>query len=59
MADPPIVVLVLSVCILPFLLLAIFGILWSVAYPAMLIYAVLFSGQKLNEQIEDTTSREV
>jgi len=59
MADPPIVILVLSVCMLPFLLLAIFGVLWSIAYPAMLIYAVLFSGQKLNEQIEDTTSREI
>jgi|TARA_B100000700_G_C14839109_1_gene758339 uncharacterized protein YbjQ (UPF0145 family) len=59
MADPPIVILVLSVCILPFLLLAIFGILWSIAYPAMLIYAVLFSGQKLDEHIEDTTSREI
>jgi len=44
---------------LPFLLLALIGILWSVAYPVMLIWAVLFSGKKLDEQIADTNSREV
>ena len=44
---------------LPFLLLALIGILWSVAYPLMLIWAVLFSGKKLDRQIADTTSREV
>jgi len=43
---------------LPFLLLALIGILWSVAYPLMLIWAVLFSGKKLDRQIADTTSRE-
>ena len=44
---------------LPFLLLALIGILWSIAYPLMLIWAVLFSGKKLDRQIADTTSREV
>ena len=44
---------------LPFLLLALIGILWAVAYPLMLIWAVLFSGKKLDRQIADTTSREV
>ncbi len=43
---------------LPFLLLALIGILWSVVYPVMLIWAVLFSGKKLDRQIADTTSRE-
>jgi len=43
---------------LPFLLLALIGILWSVAYPLMLIWAVLFSGKKLDRQIASTTSRE-
>ena len=43
---------------LPFLLLALFGILWTIAYPVMLIWAVLFSTKKLNQQIADTTSRE-
>ena len=43
---------------LPFLLLALFGILWAIAYPVMLIWAVLFSTKKLNQQIADTTSRE-
>ena len=43
---------------LPFLLLALIGILWSVAYPLMLIWAVLFSGKKLDQQIVNTASRE-
>ena len=43
---------------LPFLILAAFGIMYAFAYPFMLIYAVLFSGKKLNEQIADTKSRE-
>ena len=43
---------------LPFLLLALFGILWTIAYPVMLIWAVLFSGKKLDRQIANTTSRE-
>jgi len=53
------VVLLLGlVCGLPFFLLALFGILWTVAYPVMLVWAVLFSGKKLDRQIADTTSRE-
>ena len=43
---------------LPFLLLALIGILWTVAYPVMLIWAILFSSKKLDRQIADTTSRE-
>ena len=43
---------------IPFLLLALFGILWMVVYPVMLIWAFLFSGKKLNRQIADTASRE-
>ena len=50
------IILVVS---LPFLLLTLFGILWMVVYPVMLIWAVLFSGKKLDRQIADTTSREV
>ena len=49
------IILVVS---LPFLLLTLFGILWMVVYPVMLIWAVLFSGKKLDRQIADTTSRE-
>ena len=48
-----------SICSLPFLILAAFGILYSVAYPFMFIYAIFFSGKKLNAQIDDTASREV
>ena len=49
---------ILLIVVLPLLLLALIGILWSVAYPLMLIWAVLFSGKKLNRQIADTASRE-
>ena len=46
------------VCGLPFFLLALFGILWMLVYPVMLVWAVLFSGKKLDQQIADTASRE-
>ena len=52
------VVLLLGlVCGLPFFLLALFGIVWTVAYPVMLVWAILFSSKKLDQQIADTTSR--
>ena len=50
-----VIILVIS---LPFLLLTLFGLVWSIAYPVMLVWAVLFSGKKLNRQIADTASRE-
>ena len=50
-----VIILVIS---LPFLLLALFGLVSSIAYPVMLVWAVLFSGKKLNRQIADTASRE-
>ena len=50
-----VIILVIS---LPFLLLALFGLVGSIAYPVMLVWAVLFSGKKLNRQIADTASRE-
>jgi uncharacterized protein YbjQ (UPF0145 family) len=49
------IILVVS---LPFLLLALIGLLWTVVYPVMLIWAVLFSGKKLDQQIVNTASRE-
>ena len=49
---------IILVILIPFLLLALIGILWSVAYPLMLIWAVLFSGKKLDQQIDDTVQRE-
>ena len=50
-----VIILVIS---LPFLLLALFGLVWSIAYPVMLVWAVLRSGKKLDQQIADTASRE-
>ena len=49
---------IIQVISLPFLLLALFGLVWSIAYPVMLVWAVLFRGKKLNRQIADTASRE-
>lgn len=57
--DGSVVLLLGLVCGLPFFLLALFGILWMLVYPVMLVWAVLFSGKKLDQQIADTTSREV
>ena len=56
--DGSVVLLLGLVCGLPFFLLALFGILWMLVYPVMLVWAVLFSGKKLDRQIADTTSRE-
>ena len=47
------------VCGLPLIILTIYGILWMLVYPVMLVWAVLFSGKKLDRQIANTTSREV
>ena len=49
---------IILVVLLPFLLLALIGMLWTVVYPVMLIWAVLFSGKKLDQQIVNTASRE-
>ena len=50
-----VIILVIS---LPFLLLSLLGLVMAIAYPVMLVWAVLFSGKKLNRQIADTASRE-
>ena len=50
-----VIILVIS---LPFLLLALFGLVGAIAYPVMFGWAGLRSGKKLNRQISDTTSRE-
>ena len=58
MPDGLIILILGSICEATFFLLALFGILWTVAYPVMLVWAVLFSGKKLDQQIADTASRE-
>ncbi len=47
-----------GVLLAPLLLLALIGMLWAMAYPLMLLWAVLFSGKKLDQQIANTASRE-
>ena len=51
-------VLLGSICALPLFVLAAFGILYTVAYPFMLIWAVFTSGKRLDNQIADTATRE-
>ena len=51
-------VLLGSICALPLFILAAFGILYTVAYPFMLIWAVFTSGKRLDNQIADTATRE-
>ena len=48
-----------SICMFPFLLLAAGGLLYAFAYPFMLIWAFFTSGKRLDDQIADTTSREI
>ena len=51
-------VLLGSICALPLFILAAFGILYTVAYPFMLIWAVFTSGKRLDNQVADTATRE-
>jgi uncharacterized protein YbjQ (UPF0145 family) len=49
---------IILVILIPFLLLALIGISFAIVYPVMLLWAVLFSGKKLDKQIANTASRE-
>jgi uncharacterized protein YbjQ (UPF0145 family) len=42
----------------PFILLSVFGILWAIIYPILVIWAFLFSGKKLDSMIMNTAERE-
>lgn len=48
-----------AICFLaPILLLTIFGLVWAILYPTMLLWAFLFSGKKLDNMILNTAERE-
>ena len=48
-----------GICFLaPILLLTIFGLVWAILYPTMLLWAFLFSGKKLDNMILNTAERE-
>tara|TARA_B100001996_G_C18535817_1_gene544910 strand:- start:140 stop:661 length:522 start_codon:yes stop_codon:yes gene_type:complete len=40
------------------ILLAVFGILWAILYPILVLWAFFFSGKKLDAMIIDTAERE-
>ena len=42
----------------PFILLALFGLIWALLYPILVIWAFLFSSKKLDAMIMDTAERE-
>ena len=51
--------LIFVICFLsPFVLLAVFGLLWTIVYPILVIWAFLFSSKKLDAMIMDTAERE-
>ncbi|MAV60333.1 MAG: hypothetical protein CND89_00285 [Marine Group II euryarchaeote MED-G38] len=48
-----------GICFLaPIFLLTIFGLVWAILYPTMLLWAFLFSGKKLDNMILNTAERE-
>lgn len=46
------------ICLSPLFVLAAIGILWSLAYPVMLLWAAIFSGRKLNKKVSSIVERE-
>ena len=58
MADFPLVLLILGLCLGPLLLLALAGTLWSVLYPFVFLWGMLTSGRNLDNMIQDTIDRE-
>lgn len=50
---------IFGLCFLgPILLLTIFGLIWAILYPTMLLWAFLFSDKKLDNMILNTAERE-
>ena len=58
MADFPLVLAILGLCLGPFLLLALAGTLWSFAMPFAYLWGMLTSGKNLDNMIQDTIDRE-
>ncbi|MBD50961.1 MAG: hypothetical protein CMB08_03450 [Euryarchaeota archaeon] len=57
-AESPMAVIFLLCFMAPFFILAIFGLLWTILYPILVIWAFLFSSKKLDAMIMDTANRE-
>ena len=47
----------LILCLLPLMILALFGILWSLAYPALFIWGAAFSSGDVEKSHQDAISR--
>ena len=58
MADFPLVLAILGLCLGPFLLLALAGTLWRFGMPFAYLWGMLTSGKNLDNMIQDTIDRE-
>ena len=50
--------IVFLICSAPFLLIALFGIVWVLLYPVMFLYGVLFSERNMRKRTESIVLRE-
>ena len=57
-AEIPLALVVTGLCLGPFLLLALIGTLWSIAYPFVFLWGMATSGSKLDGMIDGTNNRE-
>jgi len=57
-ADSPITLIFFLICLSPLLILAAIGILYSLAYPLMLLWAAIFSGRDLRNRMSSIVERE-
>lgn len=57
-AEFPLVLVILGLCLGPFLLLGLVGTLWSFAYPFVFLWGMFTSGSRLDNMIEETNGRE-
>jgi len=56
--ESPVAVIFFLCLLAPFFLLAILGLIWTIVYPILVIWAFLFSSKKLDAMIVDTANRE-
>mgnify|MGYP003324442192 CR=1 FL=1 len=54
----PAIMAIFLICLLPLFILALIGIVYSLAYPFMLLYAAIFSGRNLNNKMRLIVDRE-
>ena len=56
--ESPVAIIFFLCFVSPFFIMAIFGLIWTIVYPILVIWAFLFSSKKLDAMIMDTANRE-